>query len=55
MDIDECATYLRRTKRSIRNMVQRQQIPHAKLAGKLTFDRERIERWVQKKTRRAFD
>lgn len=55
MTVDECAVYLGRTPGAIRSMVERQQIPYAKVGGRLTFDPAKLTRWVQRKSRRAFE
>jgi excisionase family DNA binding protein len=47
LTIFECAEYLKRSPGSIRNLVMQRRIPYRKPAGRLLFDLEEIDRWVQ--------
>jgi hypothetical protein len=47
LTIFELSDYIKRTPGSIRNLVLRRKIPYRKPAGRLLFDREEIDRWVQ--------
>lgn len=53
LTVDQCATYLGRTPGAIRKLVERHAIPSVRIAGRVQFDRERIDRWVKEETQRA--
>ena len=42
----ELAKYLKRTPSAIRNLVMRRQIPFRKVAGRLVFFQDEIDRWL---------
>ena len=46
LNVDELAGYLKRSPSSIRNLVMRRQIPFKKVAGRLIFLKEEIDKWV---------
>jgi hypothetical protein len=47
MTVDTCARYLDRTPKAIRALVARQLIPVTRKAGRLYFDRVRIDQWME--------
>ena len=46
LNAEELAKYLKRTPSAIRNLVMRRQIPFKKVAGRLVFLKEEIDKWV---------
>lgn len=46
LTVDETAKYIRRSTGAVRNLVLRRKIPFRKVAGRLLFVREDIDRWV---------
>ena len=48
LDIAELASYIKRSKGAIRNLVLRRAIPYRKPAGRLIFLKEEIDQWVRK-------
>ena len=53
LDVAGAATYLGRTEHAIRHLVRQQAIPYIKKAGRVQFDRERLDRWMQAGARRV--
>jgi excisionase family DNA binding protein len=53
MGAAECAAYLGRSEKAIRHMVDRIQIPYAKIGRRLMFDRDKIAKWLERHGRRA--
>ncbi|WP_265822580.1 helix-turn-helix domain-containing protein [Geovibrio ferrireducens] len=49
LDIDETAEFLKIKKATIYQMTHMQQIPHIKLGGKLLFDPNDLEKWLEGK------
>lgn len=47
MDVNELASYIKRSRGAIRNLVLRRAIPYRKPAGRLLFVKEEIDRWIQ--------
>lgn len=47
MNVDELASYIKRSKGAIRNLILRRAIPYRKPAGRLIFLKEEIDQWVQ--------
>ena len=47
LNIAELASYIKRSKGAIRNLVLRRAIPYRKPAGRLLFIKEEIDEWVQ--------
>jgi len=47
MDIGELASYIKRSKGAIRNLVLRRGIPYRKVGGRLIFLRREIDEWIQ--------
>jgi hypothetical protein len=47
LTIFELSGYLKRSPGGIRNLVLRRKIPFRKPAGRLLFDQEEIDRWIQ--------
>ncbi len=43
----ECAKYLSRTAKAVRELARRRQIPYYKPAGRLLFDIEQINEWIK--------
>ena len=46
LNVDELASYLKRSPSAIRNLVMRRQIPFRKVAGRLVFFQDEIDRWL---------
>jgi len=46
-DVQELASYIKRSPGAIRNLVLRRAIPYRKPAGRLIFLKEEIDRWIQ--------
>jgi len=44
--VDETATFLRKSHRTIRDLVYKRRIPYRKVGKSLRFDPEEIERWT---------
>lgn len=53
MSVATCATYIGRTPKAVRNLVDRSQIPYLKVGRRVQFDRERIDNWMGRHTRRG--
>lgn len=47
LNVDELASYIKRSKGAIRNLVLRRAIPYRKPAGRLLFLKEEIDQWVK--------
>jgi len=47
LNIDELASYIKRSKGAIRNLVMRRMIPYRKPGGRLIFLKDEIDQWVQ--------
>jgi excisionase family DNA binding protein len=54
MNVDEAAAYLHRTVKAIRMLVHRAEIPHQKHGRRVQFDRDKLDRWMERHSRRAF-
>jgi excisionase family DNA binding protein len=55
MNAAECAAYLGRTEKAVRHMVDRLQIPNAKIGRRLVFDRDKLDRWIERHSHRAIN
>lgn len=53
MTVEDCAVYIGRTPGSVRSMVSRAAIPHIMLGTRVQFDKERIDKWMEKNRRNA--
>lgn len=53
MNVEECATYVGRSREAVRMLVKRRQIPHLLVGRRVQFDRERIDRWINRHSRRG--
>ncbi len=47
LTVSELSGYIRRSPGAIRNLVMRRKIPYCKPGGRLLFDQEEIDRWIQ--------
>ncbi|MGD0916947.1 MAG: helix-turn-helix domain-containing protein [Thermodesulfobacteriota bacterium] len=47
LTVEQLASYIKRSKGAIRNLVLRRAIPYRKPAGRLIFLKEEIDQWVQ--------
>jgi excisionase family DNA binding protein len=45
-----CATYIGRTVAAVRGLVKRGQIPCVRVGRRVQFDKERIDRWMNRKS-----
>lgn len=50
---EQCATYIGRTVRAVEGLVRRGQIPVIRLGRRVQFDKEAIDRWVQRHSQRG--
>jgi excisionase family DNA binding protein len=48
MNVAACATYIGRTVKAVYHLVDERKIPVIRVGRKLTFDRERIDRWLDR-------
>jgi len=48
LTVKQVSDYLKRSPGAVRNLVLRRAIPYRKPAGRLLFDREQIDEWIQK-------
>jgi excisionase family DNA binding protein len=53
MSVEQCAAYIGRTPRAVEGLVYRAAIPVIKTGRRVTFDRERIDRWMERHGRRG--
>lgn len=53
MDVHACAAYIGRSARAIYDLVYDNQIPHHKVGKKLQFDKERVDSWMSRHSRRG--
>jgi excisionase family DNA binding protein len=53
LSVEQCAAYIGRTPDAVRMMVKRGQLPRLKVGRKTQFDREKIDRWMQRHTARG--
>lgn len=51
MNINQCSDYTGFSVPTIRKKVQKREIPHGKVGGKLIFDRFEIDAWIASKRR----
>jgi excisionase family DNA binding protein len=47
LNTTELSKYLGRSKKAIRNLCFRREIPHYKPAGRLLFDLDEINKWIR--------
>jgi excisionase family DNA binding protein len=47
LTVEELSAYVKRSPGAIRNLVLRRKIPFRKPSGRLLFDRQEIDKWVQ--------
>ena len=52
-DVDQCAAYIGRTATAVRMLAKRGQIPRLKVGRKLQFDKEKIDRWMDRHSQRG--
>jgi excisionase family DNA binding protein len=48
LTVVELSKYIKRTPGGIRNLVLRKKIPYRKPAGRLLFNRQEIDQWIEK-------
>jgi excisionase family DNA binding protein len=53
MSVAECAAYIGRTPRAVFGLLHKGAIPHIRLGRRVQFDRERIDRWIDRHARRG--
>jgi excisionase family DNA binding protein len=51
LNVEQAAAYLGRTPKAIRMLVYRAEIPVIKIGRRILFDRERLDRWVDRHAR----
>jgi hypothetical protein len=47
-DVDGLSSYIHRSTGAVRNLVLRRAIPFRKPAGRLLFDKDEIDQWIEK-------
>lgn len=50
LSLEQCAAYIGRTPKAVERLLEKGDIPHMKVKGRLAFDRERIDRWMERHT-----
>lgn len=50
---EQCATYIGRTVRAVEGLVRRGQIPVIRLGARVQFDKEAVDRWMQRHSQRG--
>lgn len=53
LDMAGCAAFLGRTVEAVRTMTKRGKLPHIKIDRRVQFDREKLERFMERHSRRA--
>jgi excisionase family DNA binding protein len=53
LTIETCASYLGRTEHAVRYLVKTASIPYAKVGGRVQFDKDKIDRWFARQSRRV--
>ncbi len=53
LDVPALAAYIGRTTKAVYRLVERGDIPTIRRGRKLQFDRERIDRWMERGARRV--
>ena len=46
LDVQDVSKLIKRTPGAVRNLVLRRKIPYKKVAGRLLFDMEEIQEWI---------
>lgn len=52
-NVEQCAAYIGRTDNAVRMLVKKGQIPRLKLGRKVQFDKEKIDRWMERHSQRG--
>jgi excisionase family DNA binding protein len=50
LTVSECSEWLRLGKSTIYSLVQKNEIPHIKVGGKILFERAKIKIWIDNKS-----
>jgi hypothetical protein len=53
MGVNECAAYIGRSPKAVRHLVEQRAIPHSRFDRRLIFDREKIDRWIARRSMRV--
>lgn len=53
LGVSECAAYLSRTPKALRRLAEDRAIPHIRIDRRLMFDRETIDRWMERRSKRV--
>ena len=53
LTVEQCAIYLGRTVDGVRGLVKRRQVPVIRLGRKVQFDKEALDRWIQRHSQRG--
>jgi excisionase family DNA binding protein len=51
--VEECAAYIGRTEKAVRRLVAQRAIPHIRVDRRVTFDRQKIDRWMDRRSKRV--
>lgn len=51
MTVKDVATYLGLSERTLYSMIKREEIPYVKVGGRYRFNREKVEEWLERKSR----
>jgi excisionase family DNA binding protein len=53
LSVEQCAAYIGRTPEAVRMMVKRGQLPRLKVGRLTQFDKEKIDRWMERRSHRG--
>lgn len=53
LTVEQCAIYIGRTPDAVRMMAKRGQIPRLLVGRKLQFDKQKIDRWMERHSQRG--
>lgn len=53
MNVEDCAAHIGRTVIAVRRLVAKGQIPTIRVGRRVQFDREKIDRWMERHARRG--
>lgn len=51
--VKQAAEYLGRTEKAIRHLVEDRKIPHIRIGRRIQFDRDALDRWMQRHAKRG--
>lgn len=53
LTVGQCAAYLGRTPKAVYRLVEREEIPHLRIGRRVQFDKDRVDRWLERHTVRG--